>query len=41
MLKNLMHKKKSLLKNNEDYFYDDHHPELMDAFNDEDELIID
>ncbi|MGO9386412.1 MAG: PAS domain S-box protein [Methanobacterium sp.] len=35
-----MHKKKSLLKNNEDYFYDDHHPELRDALKEEDELII-
>ncbi len=40
ILKNLIHNKKSILKNNEDYFYDDHHPELMDALKVEDELII-
>jgi len=40
MLKNSIYKKKSLLKDNKDYFSDDQHPELMDALKEEDELII-
>ncbi len=40
MLKNSIYKRKSLLKDNEDYFNDDQAPELMDALNEEDELII-
>jgi len=39
-LKKSIHKRKSLLKDNEDYFNDDQHPELMNALKEEDELII-